>query len=120
MRLFMILSLFILSWGVSIPPVHADACTPFVECSEVGGVETVWGYIVEIDPTDGNYLVIVSTDASEYEIVYAKAKKDIVPDNALGKDVQFKGQLVSRTQWKTQIDLLEVFEPQKKEEQKAP
>jgi hypothetical protein len=86
----------LLALAISVPAAaRADAPTPFVDTRyKVGTTYTEPGSIVSLGGS--KYLVIVETDTREFVILRATAKKGVVADDKLGREVKVEAKLVAR------------------------
>ena len=83
--------------GISL----ADFPTPFVEVNnQVGDVSQAHAFIVTLGPlaskTHEHYLVVVPTDFGEYVVIDAIAKKEIVKETLLGREIVLEAEVIER------------------------
>lgn len=82
--------------------LEADFATPFVGINnKVGDISESYGYVVALDPNIGEctyFLVIVINDREQYVVINATAKKKLITQSLLGRQVIIKAKVVSRNE----------------------
>ena len=80
---------------VLLSPCFADFATPFVEIkNKPGDIADTRARVVALGPNIGSqFLVIVMNDQEQPVVLWATAKKGILDDSVLGREVQIKAKV---------------------------
>ncbi len=95
---------------------RADFSTPFIEPpgNKVGDESTSHAYILIVGPPEAvgpDYRVVVLTDTEEYLAIPARAKKGVVSDALLGREVKVRAKILQQGSGKNgrpEIEILSV------------
>lgn len=77
---------------ICLSPCKADFATPFVGVNnEVGDISVTHARVVALGPNiESTFLVIVMNDEIQPVVLWAKAKKGVIKESLLGREIRIK------------------------------
>ena len=100
-----------LQFLIALGEIRADLATPFVDTgNKKGDVSVTHGFVVALGPEIGErFMVIIIDDGEQPVVLWATAKKGIIKESLLGREVLVKARISKEAtaRAKPQLEILQ-------------